>query len=138
MSLIFMNMSIRNYTFDFFFRILGSIKMKLSQILLLQLMKNIPSLLFALLWQGSCSPKKTAGTRFRFNVDTTSYNVVSIWNDNLWHRCFPVNLAKFLRTPSLQNTTGRLFLALLWFWLKDNVFFCLLWRLLFSAHLQKR
>ena len=24
--------------------------------------------------------------------------------------CFPVNFAKFLRTPFLQNTTGRLFL----------------------------
>ena len=28
----------------------------------------------------------------------------------LWHRCFPVNLAKFLRTPFLQNTSGRLLL----------------------------
>ena len=26
----------------------------------------------------------------------------------LWHRCFPVNFAKFLRTPFLQNTSGRL------------------------------
>ena len=25
----------------------------------------------------------------------------------LWHRCFPVNSAKFLRTPFLQNTSGR-------------------------------
>ena len=24
----------------------------------------------------------------------------------LWHRCFPVNFAKFLRTPFLQNTDG--------------------------------
>ena len=24
----------------------------------------------------------------------------------LWHRCFPVNFAKFLRTPILQNTSG--------------------------------
>ena len=31
----------------------------------------------------------------------------------LWHRYFPVNCAKFLRTPFLQNTSGRLFLALL-------------------------
>ena len=28
----------------------------------------------------------------------------------LWHRCFPLNFAKFLRTPFLQNTSGRLFL----------------------------
>ena len=28
----------------------------------------------------------------------------------LWHRCFPLNFAKILRSPSLQNTSGRLFL----------------------------
>ena len=28
----------------------------------------------------------------------------------LWHRCFPMNFAKFLRTPFLQNTSGRLVL----------------------------
>ena len=26
----------------------------------------------------------------------------------LWHRRFPVNFVKFLRTPFLQNTSGRL------------------------------
>ena len=28
----------------------------------------------------------------------------------LWHRCFSVNLAKFLRIPFAQNTSGRLLL----------------------------
>ena len=28
----------------------------------------------------------------------------------LWHRCFPVNFIKFLRTPFLQNISGRLLL----------------------------
>ena len=28
----------------------------------------------------------------------------------LWHRCFPVNFTKFLRTPFLQNTSGQLLL----------------------------
>ena len=28
----------------------------------------------------------------------------------LWHRYFPVSFTKFLRTPFLQNTSGRLFL----------------------------
>ena len=28
----------------------------------------------------------------------------------LWRRCFPVNFAKFIRTPFLQNTSGRLLL----------------------------
>ena len=27
-----------------------------------------------------------------------------------WHRCFPVNFGKFLRTSFLQNTSGRLLL----------------------------
>ena len=27
----------------------------------------------------------------------------------LWHRCFPVNFVKFLRTPFLQNTSGGCF-----------------------------
>ena len=30
----------------------------------------------------------------------------------LWHRCFPVNFANFLRTPFLQNTSGWLLLKL--------------------------
>ena len=31
----------------------------------------------------------------------------------LWHRCFPVNFVKFLRTPFLQNTSRRLILSLI-------------------------
>ena len=31
---------------------------------------------------------------------------------SLWHRCFPVNFAKFLRTPFLQNTSRRLLFCL--------------------------
>ena len=31
----------------------------------------------------------------------------------LWHRCFPVNFAKFLRTSFLQNTSGWLLLTFL-------------------------
>ena len=34
----------------------------------------------------------------------------------LWHECFPVNFAKFLRKPFLQNTTG-------WLILKETVIF---------------
>ena len=28
---------------------------------------------------------------------------------SLWHRCFPVNFAKYLRTPFLQNTSNGCF-----------------------------
>ena len=31
----------------------------------------------------------------------------------LWHRCFPVNFGKSLRTPLLQNTSGRLLESIL-------------------------
>ena len=31
---------------------------------------------------------------------------------SLWHRCFPVNFAKFLRTPILQNSSGGCFCKL--------------------------
>ena len=34
----------------------------------------------------------------------------SLLKKSLWHRCFPVNFAKFLRIHFLQNTSGRLFL----------------------------
>ena len=34
----------------------------------------------------------------------------NLFKKRLQHRCFPVNFAKFLRTPFLQNTSGRLIL----------------------------
>ena len=42
----------------------------------------------------------------------------SLWpatslKNRLWHRCFPVNSVKFLRSPFLQSTHGRL-LLLIW------------------------
>ena len=36
---------------------------------------------------------------------------LQLYSKRLWHRCFPVNFAKFLRTPFLQNTSGRLLLT---------------------------
>ena len=39
--------------------------------------------------------------------------VAGLLKKRLWHRCFPVNFAKFLRTPFSQNTSRRLLLALL-------------------------
>ena len=33
---------------------------------------------------------------------------VTLFKKRLWHRCFPMNFAKFLRTAFLQNTSGRL------------------------------
>ena len=41
----------------------------------------------------------------------TGLRPVTLLKKRLWHRCFPVNFAKFLRTPFLQNTSGRLLLS---------------------------
>ena len=37
-------------------------------------------------------------------------STATLLKKRLWHRCFPVNFAKCLRTPFLQNITGRLLL----------------------------
>ena len=47
---------------------------------------------------------------------------VSFLTKWLWHMCFPVNFAKFLRTPFLQNTSGRLLLDI--FLLLNNILNC--------------
>ena len=35
--------------------------------------------------------------------------LASLLKKRLWHKCFPVNFAKFLRTPFLQNTSSGCF-----------------------------
>ena len=42
----------------------------------------------------------------------TGLRASTLLKKKLRHRCFPVNLAKFLRTPYLQNTSARLLLIL--------------------------
>ena len=39
-----------------------------------------------------------------------SLRPATLLKKSLWHRRFPVNLAKFLRTPFSQSTSGRLLL----------------------------
>ena len=39
--------------------------------------------------------------------------LATLLKKRLWHRCFPVNFAKFLRAPFLQNTSRRLLLQIL-------------------------
>ena len=40
----------------------------------------------------------------------THLRPATLLKKRLWHRCFPVNFAKFLRTSFLQNTSGRMLL----------------------------
>ena len=53
---------------------------------------------------------------YKFGLERSfrsSHQRCSIKNKKrLWHSCFPMNFAKFLRAPFLQNTSRRL---LLWF-----------------------
>ena len=39
-----------------------------------------------------------------------SLRPATLLKKKFWHRCFPVNFAKSLRTPFLQNSSGRLLL----------------------------
>ena len=43
------------------------------------------------------------------------YALATLLKKRPWHRCFPVNFAKFLRTPVLQNTSARLLLCFMVF-----------------------
>ena len=51
----------------------------------------------------------SAGKDVSENSQENTYVRVSLYQ-GLWHKCFPVNFAKFLITPFLQNTSGRLLL----------------------------
>ena len=43
-----------------------------------------------------------------FNNKVEDLRPATLLKKRLWQRCFPVNFRKFLRTPFLQNTYGRL------------------------------
>ena len=49
--------------------------------------------------------------RLFFN-NISGLRAATLLKKSVWHRCFPVNFVKFLRTPFLQNTSGRLLLEL--------------------------
>ena len=53
--------------------------------------------------------------RVSFLIKLQAYGLrpVTLLKKRRCHRCFPMNFAKFLRTPFLQNTSGRLLLLLL-------------------------
>ena len=64
-------------------------------------LKNFAKFTEKHLWQ-SLFFKKVAGLR-----------PAALLKKRLWHRCFPVNFRKFLRTPFLQVTSRRLLLYIL-------------------------
>ena len=56
-----------------------------------------------------CSKRKSFLRNFAKLTENTCARVSL--KKRLWHRCFPVNFTKFLRTPFLRNTSGRLLLT---------------------------
>ena len=50
--------------------------------------------------------------RVSFLIKLQDWGAANLLKKKIWHRCFPVNFAKFLRTPFLQNTSGWLLLLL--------------------------
>ena len=69
-------------------------------------------------------------------ADLRSRTLLKKWP---WYRCFPVNFVKFLRTPTLQNTFGRLLLKFkrnnmfTYFFFRENVHIKTLPELFFQA-----
>ena len=65
-----------------------------------------------------CSMKKGVLRKFakftekhlRQSVFFAGLRPATLLKKRLWHRCFPVNFAKFLRTPFSRNISGRLLL----------------------------
>ena len=50
--------------------------------------------------------------RSLFFNEIAGLSLATLLKKRLWHRYFPVNFEKFLRTPFLQNTSGRLLLSM--------------------------
>ena len=50
----------------------------------------------------------------RISQNSESFRLGTLWKKRLWHRCSTVNFVKFLRTPFLQNISGRLLLMRVW------------------------
>ena len=57
-----------------------------------------------------CSVKEGVLRNFAKFTGKLQAPPATLLKKRLWHRCFPVNFAKFLRTPFSQNRSGRLLL----------------------------
>ena len=59
-----------------------------------------------------CSVKKEntcARVSFLITLQASGLRPATLLKKRLWHRCSPINFAKFLRAPFLQNTSGVCF-----------------------------
>ena len=77
---------------------------KLEQIVI----QNAEAATRGVLLKKRCSQKFRKTHRKTLTPESPLYKVPGLRPLRLWHRCFPVNFTKFLRTPFLQNMSGRL------------------------------
>ena len=61
-------------------------------------------------WNSYKICKKETSTIKKKKEFKRSLEPATLLKERLWRRCFPVNLAKFLKTHFLRNTSGRLLL----------------------------
>ena len=59
----------------------------------------------------SQNSQETNCARASFLEKRLALRPATLLKKRLWHRCFPVNFVKFVRTPFLQNTSGGCFLT---------------------------
>ena len=59
----------------------------------------------------------------------TGLRPATLWRKRLWHRCFPMNFAKFLRTPFFKEHLWRLLLLFTtrWCYTKFNIYYFVLY-----------
>ena len=71
---------------------------------------NVYFITFNLISWNSYKICKKETPRLRKKEFKRSLRPATFLKKRLWHRCFPVNFVKYLKTPFLQNTCGRLLL----------------------------
>ena len=70
----------------------------------------------------SQNSRESTCTRVSFWIKLQAWGLQLYLKKRLWHMCFPVNFAKFLKTVFLQNTSGALLLTVSWEQWAINIF----------------
>ena len=95
------------------------------------------------LYAATLCKKKLCDSCFPVNLRSSNHNLTKLTGKylcqarnfikkRLQHRCFPVDFVKFLRTPFLQNTSGRLPLLILSKFSKMSLSNCVAQKMKFS------
>ena len=86
---------------------MNAVPLKVTHYLLNQEIEKQPPEMF---FKKRCSKKFRKIHRKTPVPGSLFYRPATLLKMRLWHRCFPMNFAKFLGTPFSLNTSGRLLL----------------------------